>query len=55
MARRSKGATGSTKANLGRGYRLYPASEVSERFTSWGHTRRAIRNLGWNTAKLPTG
>ncbi len=46
MMKRPKGGKRSTKANLGRGYRLIPTGEVSERFTGWGHTRRAIRNLG---------
>jgi putative transposase len=34
------------KANMGRRYRLYPASTQAERLTNWGHTSRAV----WNVA-----
>ncbi len=33
-------------ANEGRRYRLYPTATADEVMTGWGHTRRAIRNLG---------
>jgi len=37
---------------IGRRYRLYPNRAQAERLTSWGHTRRAIYNLGLEQRQL---
>jgi putative transposase len=37
---------------IGRKYKLYPSQAQGERMTSWGHTRRAIYNLGLEQRQL---